>query len=133
MNLNPQIWGPHAWFFIESCIMAYPNNPNDNEKQKMKEFLNLLQYILPCEKCRYNYSNHLKQYPLTDIILSNKDKLLEWSINIHNLTNNNNLTIDSVLKYYNNKYNTNNNNNSLYLFIIIIFILLFILYNKYKK
>ena len=127
MNLSPEIWGPHAWFFIDSVIMAYPNNPNNNDKQRINQFLNLLQYMLPCEKCRYNYSQHLSEYPLTDEILSNKDNLLKWVINIHNLSNNNNLNINTVLDYYNNQYSNNKpktNNNNLYIIVIILSIII---------
>ena len=75
LNFNPNIWGPSAWFFIESSILSYPDNPNNIEIENYKNFFNSLQYILPCSKCRHNYSIHIKKYPLTNQILSNKDNL----------------------------------------------------------
>ena len=30
---------------------------------------------------------HLQQYPLTEDIMSNKDKLISWCIKMHNLVN----------------------------------------------
>jgi hypothetical protein len=26
-NLNPKIWGPSGWFFIDSIVLSYPDNP----------------------------------------------------------------------------------------------------------
>ena len=29
MNLNPQIWGSHYWFFLHTITLNYPDHPND--------------------------------------------------------------------------------------------------------
>jgi len=31
-NLNPNIWGPKTWFFIDSIILSYPDNPSNEDK-----------------------------------------------------------------------------------------------------
>ena len=31
-SFEPKIWGPHAWFFIETSVMAYPEYPGDKDK-----------------------------------------------------------------------------------------------------
>lgn len=132
IDLNPKIWGPKAWFFLESCIISYPNNPTNEDKQIYKNFLTSLVNILPCSKCRFNYKNHIKEFPLNDYYLEDKDKLLTWFINIHNLASNKNYNLNSTLKYYNNFYSDKNLLNKLFCFIIIILILVFILYKNYK-
>ena len=45
-NLNPNIWGPHAWFFLESIAIGYPDNPTKEEKIKAKNFFLLLESLL---------------------------------------------------------------------------------------
>ena len=37
--MEAKIWGPHAWIFLHSITMAYPENPTDNDKKYMKIFL----------------------------------------------------------------------------------------------
>ena len=128
LDYNPKIWGPKAWFFIETIILSYPNNPTLNDKLIFKNFFKNLKDILPCERCRHNYSNHLKNVPLTDDILCNKDSLIDWIIQIHNLSMGKTITKSSLLNYYNNKYNNKYNNIYLFITIIIIVILFFIGY-----
>ena len=35
MNLDPKIWGPHYWFFLDTIAMTYPNHPNAVTKKKI--------------------------------------------------------------------------------------------------
>ena len=35
VNINSDIWGPKAWFFIDSAILGYPDNPTP-EPDKIK-------------------------------------------------------------------------------------------------
>ena len=135
INLNPLIWGPHGWFFLESIIISYPNNPTTEDKNNYKNFFTYLKHVLPCEKCRYNYSRHLKNNPLNDKVLLNKDTFFNWIINIHNLSNGyNKYKSKSSINYYNMIYSNNNNNYNYYnMIIIIIIIILLIIYMTYKK
>tara|TARA_B100000575_G_scaffold288338_1_gene288182 strand:- start:944 stop:1348 length:405 start_codon:yes stop_codon:yes gene_type:complete len=120
IDYNPKIWGPKAWFFIETIILSYPDNPTLNDKTTFKNFFNSLAYILPCRKCRYNYKNHIKSYPLNDKILSNKNNLIDWIVKIHNLSMGKKITKKSMLNYYINQYKNTNNNLYIYIYIIII-------------
>ena len=136
INLEPKIWGPYAWFFLESCIIGYPDKPTEDEKDKFRQLFYLLKDIIPCIKCRINYENHITKYPLTDKILSNKDNLLRWLINIHNISSNKQYNLEQTLKYYNNIYANNNNNNNNYIICLLCIILVLIIllyYNKYYK
>lgn len=104
MNLNPKIWGPHAWFFLDSIVMGADN---DN-LQTLKSFFEQIKYVLPCEKCRLHYTEYLRTNPLDDV--STKDELLIWLHNLHNKVRVRNgsepRNIKSVLKFYNQQYNT---------------------------
>tara|TARA_B110000208_G_C11750546_1_gene423295 strand:+ start:50 stop:478 length:429 start_codon:yes stop_codon:yes gene_type:complete len=133
-NLNPNIWGPHAWFFIDSCILSYPDKLSQKQKKDIKSFFYLLKNILPCEKCRYNYSIHLKEYPLTNNILNSKENILKWIIKMHNLSNNNNnISYNNFYNFYNDKYNDINNKKKYLLLFFIIFIIILCYILSYKK
>ena len=42
INLEPKVWGPKAWFFLESCIIGYPDRPTHDERERFKLFFILL-------------------------------------------------------------------------------------------
>lgn len=85
--MHPSIWGKHAWNFLHLVTMAYPENPTEADKQHYYEFLNQLRWILPCSKCRRNYVEHLRTYPLTEHVLSSRTNLVKWGIDMHNIVN----------------------------------------------
>jgi GTP-sensing pleiotropic transcriptional regulator CodY len=90
MNIGPNTWGPYGWKFIHFIALAYPINPSNDDKVNYKNFFNNLGNVLPCQLCIDNYKKHLMLYPLNDIILSSNDKLLKWSIDMHNEINKSN-------------------------------------------
>lgn len=110
--MNPKIWGPHAWIFLHSITMAYPDCPKEDEKQSIKNFFYNLRSVLPCDKCKINYDNHLAEYPLSNEILNSKSKLINWLIDIHNsvnkLNNKKNMSYDDMMKLYEEIYSVNN-------------------------
>lgn len=126
--MNPDIWGPHAWIFLHTITLAYPQNPTYVDKSNYKLFFNNLGSILPCDKCKIHYKENLQTFPLTDDILDSKDKLVKWLINIHNNVNKRNnkkmMSYDSVLDKYYHMYKPKSN--YMYLVYFVVFILLLI-------
>lgn len=126
--MKPEVWGPHAWIFLHSITLEYPDYPTGEDKRNMSNFMNSLKYVLPCEKCRINFENHLEQYPLTNDILSSKSNLIKWLIDIHNSVNKMNnkrvLSYEESLKGLLKLYDCNNNKSYMiiYIFMIILFI-----------
>lgn len=125
VNLNPRVWGSHAWFFLDSIVLSIDNN----NLQDYKVFFKALSKVLPCGKCRFHYSQYLERYPLEGIL--NKDEMMIWLHNLHNQVRirNNQLPRDikSVLNFYNKQYNTSN----IYtvccmVFAILLFIVIFV-------
>jgi len=133
-NLNPVIWGPKAWFFLDSVVLSYPNNPTNTQKEKFASFLYSVADVLPCQKCSHNYMDHLKLNPLKDDDLLNRDKLLEWWIKMHNLVNmslnKEMMSKKSYMDYYNRMYdegwcNRSMVRNVIYMCIIILIVIWF--------
>jgi hypothetical protein len=55
----------------------YPLNPSGDDAIHVKSFFSELQYILPCEICKYTFKQHLGKHPL-DKYLGSKSKIMEW-------------------------------------------------------
>jgi hypothetical protein len=144
MNLNPQVWGPHGWFFIDSIVLSLPNKLNYEQKNIYKNFFTSLQDILPCEGCREHYKQNLIKYPLTEEVLSKKENMIKWLLNVHNNVRRNSkkipISINQFFEYYNKQYDDNNNkknnkdcNFKYYISIIIILILIIFIVYKFKS
>ena len=86
-NISPTAWGPPGWKFLHYITFTYPNNPTNKEKESYLNFFKYVGDVLPCEKCRFNYQNHQAKYPLNNTVLSNKQNLVMWLINVHNEVN----------------------------------------------
>ena len=83
----PELWGRCAWKFIHLITLNYPENPTKDDKENYHTFFYSLQYVLPCDKCGQNLTKHLKKYPLTATALANRQNLIMWAINLHNIVN----------------------------------------------
>ena len=80
-GFSGKIWGPSAWFFLHITTLAY----NPSKKKHYKQFFHSLQHVLPCKKCRNNYSSIIKNGPLKlkDSVFRNKYTLSTWFFKVH--------------------------------------------------
>lgn len=85
--MSPGKWGKPGWLFLHAVALAYPENPTDEDKHHYYIFFNSLRYTLPCTKCKVNFADHEKRYPLNDEVLSSRDNLVKWTIDMHNIVN----------------------------------------------
>ena len=110
-NIKPDLWGPHLWRFLHYLSLSYPSNPTDEEKEIMLNFLESLQEILPCEKCRYNFNKHLDNLDMN--ALNNNENFIKWLFNVHNDVNKSNnkpiMEYDDFVKLYSTNQNQINN------------------------
>ena len=63
VNMNPKLWGPPGWKFIDKIIAGYPVTAGHRDKVMMLDFLTSLGYLLPCARCRKNYTAFTEAYP----------------------------------------------------------------------
>jgi len=132
MNIDPNIWGPKLWESIDYIIMGLPDYPTEIQKEKIYNFFMVLQYLLPCEKCRENYKEHIRNHPLTNDILSSKNNLMLWIVTIHNEVNK---TLNKPLFTYEDFLDKNTKRlsistgetNYIYVLVVIMIILIIIL------
>lgn len=84
VNIDSSIWGPHAWFFLDTVALAYPEHPTSDQIIQYKNFFNALEFVLPCAACRYHYKQYLTQHPLTLKVLNDKSSFIGWLLSCHN-------------------------------------------------
>jgi hypothetical protein len=77
MGLDPRIFGPSFWGALHLACFR-PDNPD-----KVKQFIDLYQYVLPCPGCRAHFSEVLVEYPPPD----DPEELFNWSVEVHNIVN----------------------------------------------
>jgi len=104
MIFNPSIWGPYIWFTIDTICLSYPEKPTKKEKKNYKNFFYSFRYILPCDICKKHFKKYIKKNPINDEILSSKNNLIKWNINLQNNINYNQTTYDEYYKYYKSIY-----------------------------
>jgi hypothetical protein len=128
INLNPKIWGPHAWFFIDSIALSLPPHLDNNLQQQLKNFFISFSLLLPCESCKNHFSDYMKKTNLINYDFSTKDNVIFWINNLHNIirisNNSNQFSINSMYQFYINKYSNYYNyyNYNYYIFIILLLI-----------
>ena len=123
LNLDPEKWGKHAWFFLESIGLSFPDNPTQEELNSAIQFIKSLKDLLPCDKCRVHYDLFIKKSPPEQI--TNGITFRKYILALHNsvrqITSKKTLEESDVMKYYVNEYACINTQ---YLCIIVIILIL---------
>jgi len=101
--MNPELWGPHAWYLIYSIAFTYPSNPTAMDIHNTRNFFECLGKVLPCEACKVNYKKHLIKIPLCDKVLGSRNNLVSWVLSVHNEVNKENgkskASINDIVKF----------------------------------
>lgn len=141
--LDPEIWGPHYWFFLHTISITYPNFPNSVTKKKYYEFIQNLPLFIPVEQISTEFSKLLDMYPVAPY-LDNKESFVRWTHFIHNKINTKlekpNILLDDFYAKYYEEYKPKNvkmmeyyklRNKIIYAGIIVI--ILWLIYYLYDK
>lgn len=80
--MDTRFWGPSGWRLLH-LIAANPVK----HTTAVKEWFELLEYVLPCKYCRASFHDYIELQPLTDAILSNTEQFSRWVYDIHNRVN----------------------------------------------
>lgn len=105
MKTTTNEWGPHYWYVIHITAFNYPERPTDFHKMSYKNFYDSIGNILPCKKCQQHYRTYLSKYPISPF-LDNRNKLVQWTIDLHNIVNK---SLKKPLFTYQQVYNIYNN------------------------
>lgn len=147
--MKPIIWGATYWMYLHLISIGYPDVPTDEEKQNMKQFLNIFPETIPCIKCKTHFINTIKNYDLNKM-LHNKKSFMEfiWIMhnNVNDLLHKKKIDYNNFLKIYNKALNGSITFNAIYLnnqlikylyfnviLLIIIITLIFLTIYLYMK
>ena len=86
MALNPEVWGPHYWFMIQTIALKYPTMPNETTKKKYYDFIQNLPLFIPNPDIGNNFAEYLDKYPVTPY-LDSRESFIKWVNFIHNKIN----------------------------------------------
>ena len=89
-GLLTKIWGPPLWESFHSITFGYPIEPDNETKERYRNWLTGLGDVLPCSYCRNSYKCFIQDgdSSLTDNDLLNRDNLCRWGYHMHNRVNN---------------------------------------------
>jgi hypothetical protein len=134
ITIDPKYWGKCGWIFLNSIALTY----DDSLKEKYKQFILTLPYILPCKKCGYHLKESMNKIKNIDSILNNKETFINWLLEIRNNIckdqNKDTKTIDYCLnEIFNKKEEYENNEIKYFIIILIILIIIYFIYFFYKR
>lgn len=79
----PDYWelGQSTWTYLHTMAAYYPNNPTEDQKNSMPQFLQTFARIYPCEECSEHMIQYLRENPP---LVSNNHELSLWLCKLHN-------------------------------------------------
>ncbi len=114
MSLDPDVWGPHYWFFLHTLAISYPIKPNDVTKKIYYTFIHNLPLFIPVNEIGNSFSKLLDKYPVKPYLDSRKS-FIKWMHFIHNkiniLCNKDEISLDEAMEQYYNNYKPKQNKN----------------------
>eukprot|EP01084_Bolivina_argentea_P142297 249999_1 len=76
--------GRHSWTLLHTMAAYWPNNPTEEQKQNVIQFLQLLGELYPCSVCAADLKYELIEHPPN---VNNRDEFIEWICDLHNRIN----------------------------------------------
>lgn len=142
MNFEPEIWGPHYWFFLHTVAESYPLHPTSVTKKKYYDLMINFPLFIPNEDIGNKFSQLLDKYPVAPY-LDSRESFVRWMHFIHNKLNiqlgKEELSMPVALETYRNLYKPKKillretilTRKHIIHFVFIV-VLLFIIYLLYK-
>jgi hypothetical protein len=85
-SYNSNVFGPALWFTLHNSAAAYPDYPDDDTKDAMKNLLISLPLLIPCLICKTHWRDTLKKFNL-DVVVSSRSNLFTFFVIAHNNVN----------------------------------------------
>ena len=81
------VWGPSMWHYLHTMSFNYPVKPKCYEKERYRNFVLSLKYVLPCGKCRKNLCNNFQKLPLKMSHMNSRSTFSKYIYDLHELIN----------------------------------------------
>jgi len=75
-RLDPNVWGPHFWFFLMTIAISYPTKANEVTKKKYYDLITNFPLFIPHDKIGNKFSQMIDKYPVTPY-LDGKDAFIK--------------------------------------------------------
>jgi hypothetical protein len=85
-EFDPDIWGPHFWFFLHTIARSYPLRPSSTMQKKYYTFYQDIPIFMPVPSIGNAFAKLLDRFPVSPYLSSRKD-LIKWTNFIHNKVN----------------------------------------------
>jgi len=106
-GLNPEVWGPHYWFFLHTVAQTYPDKPTAVTKRKYYDLIQNMPLFIPNAKIGDTFSQLLDNFPLSPY-LDSRDSFVRWVHFMHNkinvLLNKEEITLFQAIDDYRRQY-----------------------------
>ena len=133
-TIDPKYWGGCGWIFLNSIAITY----DDTFKDKYKQFILSLPYVLPCKKCGFHLKESINKIKNIDTVLKNKETFKNWLLEIrNNIYMEQNRPTKTIKDEINEIFNIYENNQIEYFIVILVILIIiyfiYFFYNKFKK
>ena len=81
--LDPDVWGPHYWFFMHSVASTYPDFPSSTTKRKYYDLVMNMPLFIPVPAMGADFAALLDQFPVSPYLV-NRQSFMRWTNSIHN-------------------------------------------------
>ena len=86
-GIDPAKWGACAWSTIHYVALGYPKKPTAEHQRQYAAFFESLKYVLPCLKCRENFTRHMTHASPATALAQGQEALFDWTVRLHNIVN----------------------------------------------
>jgi len=131
-ELSISNWGPAAWQFLHTVSYTYQKEPSLSDKHDMYMFLTYFSRVLPCKKCKDDFTNYVNStLTKNSSHLDSRKNLSNYINNAHNYVNKKTGKREWSYEESRGKFlNPNTDYNYLIITVLIIILLLSIAVRK---
>ncbi|CAG9086980.1 hypothetical protein JYU34_021579 [Plutella xylostella] len=76
--------GRYTWGFLHTLAAHFPRQPTETESYRMCKFINIFAQFYPCEPCRLDFQDDIKENPPQT---KSREALSQWLCERHNTVN----------------------------------------------
>lgn len=76
--------GRASWKYFHTLLARFPDEPSEEERQKLSTFIQLYAELYPCGECSYHFVKMLQKYPPQT---SSRTTAALWGCHVHNIVN----------------------------------------------
>jgi hypothetical protein len=85
-GVDPKAWGPGGWALIHLTARMADHESGSRGREIATRMYKSLRFILPCSKCRKNFTEHMVNIPIPE------QDLTKWAYLIHKRISNDKIT-----------------------------------------